>query len=137
MIVYFDTSSLMKLYVAEPGSDAIDELASRADAIITSAVAYAECRAAFARLRRVGDIKPAEAKRLAGRLDDDSHRFTVIDVTDSLATRAGELADRFDLRGFDAIHLASFELVLSRADDDDMQFSSADDRLARAAARLG
>jgi hypothetical protein len=55
-----------------------------------------------------------------------------------LARRAGELADRFTLRGFDAIHLASFELILQRASaEEDVQFSTADDRLARAARRLG
>ena len=54
------------------------------------------------------------------------------------ARRAGHLADRFNLRGFDAIHLASFELVLERAgDEDEVIFSTADDRLARAARRLG
>jgi hypothetical protein len=42
------------------------------------------------------------------------------------------------LRGFDASHLASFELVLERAgNDDEVLFSTADDNLARAARRLG
>lgn len=42
------------------------------------------------------------------------------------------------LRGFGAIHLASFELVLERAgNNDEVLFSTADDNLARAARRLG
>jgi hypothetical protein len=40
-------------------------------------------------------------------------------------------------RGFDAIHLASFEPVLERAgDEDNVMFSTADHTLARAARRL-
>lgn len=137
MTVYFDTSSLVKLYIAEPGSEAVADLVARADMLTTSSVAYPESRAAFARLRRVGDISRADTSQLAERLDRDWHRFATLEVTDVLAHRAGRLADRFDLRGFDAIHLASFELLLERADDEDVRFSSADDRLTRAAKRLG
>jgi len=73
---------------------------------------------------------------LVGRLDADWQKFHAIEVTETLARRAGHLADRFSLRGFDAIHLASFELLFERADDEDVRFSSADASLERAARRL-
>ena len=60
----------------------------------------------------------------------------VLPLTDSISRSAGDLADRFELRGFDAIHLASFVEVLARAGDEDVQFSSFDDRLNRAARKL-
>ena len=59
------------------------------------------------------------------------------ELNETLGRSAGALADRFGLRGFDAIHLASFQELLTRADDEDVRFSSADARLARAAMRLG
>lgn len=137
MILYLDTSSLLKAFMDEPGSATIVELMQGAGQLTTSVVAHAEGRAGFARLRRMGDITATEARQLAGQFETDWHRLAAIDVTGDLARRAGELADRFNLRGFDAIHLASFELVLERAGEDEVMFSTADDTLARAARRLG
>lgn len=57
----------------------------------------------------------------------------VIDVIESLARRAGELAELCALRGYDAIHLASAEAIL---DDGDVMVVS-DTRLAEAAATIG
>ena len=52
MILYLDTSALVKLYVRERGSAQVRAHVNNADVIATSVVAYAEARAAFARLRR-------------------------------------------------------------------------------------
>jgi uncharacterized protein len=138
MTVYLDTSSLVKLYVEEAGSDLTTMLIADADVVACSTVTYAECRAALARRRRERTLRASDLSVIIARFDADWHRFVTLDVTNPLAVRAGELADRFNLRGFDAIHLASFELVLDRAgDEDDVTFSTADDTLARAARRLG
>jgi len=138
MTVYLDTSSLVKLYVDEIGSDHVAMLVSDADVVACSTVAYAECRAALARRRRERTLSAPDLRGIVVRFDADWARFVTIDVANPLTRRAGELADRFNLRGFDAIHLASFELVLERADgEDDVTFSTADDTLARAARRLG
>ena len=137
MTLYLDTSSLVKLYVEEGGSAEVAILVAQASLISISAVGYAECRSGLARRRRGRAMSASVHSALVARLDADWSRFHTIDVDEVLAHRAGHLADRFDLRGFDAIHLASFELLLQRADDEDILFSSADDRLTRAAKRLG
>ncbi len=137
MKLYLDTSSLVKLYVDEPGSDDVALLAGQATTIVSSIVAYAEARAAFGKLRRVKAITADGAAEAANRLDADWSRFVTVGVSEDLARRAGFLADRFALRGFDAIHLASFELVLERAGVDDVHFSSADEALTKAAKKLG
>jgi uncharacterized protein with PIN domain len=53
--------SLVKLHVEEEDSADIQELVGDADVVVTSALAYAEARAGFARRRR---------ERLIGRLAD-------------------------------------------------------------------
>ncbi len=61
-----DTSSLVKLYVEEVGSDEVRELVSQAAVVATSIVAYPETHAALTRLRRSGDLTArsfAAAKR--------------------------------------------------------------------------
>jgi uncharacterized protein (TIGR03435 family) len=45
--LYLDTSSLVKLYVAEPGSDNVRDLVADADVVATSAIAYVEIGADF------------------------------------------------------------------------------------------
>ena len=50
MTLYLDTSSLVKLYVAEPGSDAVRGLVTQASVVATSGIAYPETRAAHCRL---------------------------------------------------------------------------------------
>ena len=42
MILYLDTSSLVKLYVQEAGSEDVQELVEKARLVVTSQVAYPE-----------------------------------------------------------------------------------------------
>ena len=58
MTLYLDTSSLVKLYVEEAGSDHVASMVAEAEVVVTSTVAYPESRAAFARLRRDGALSP-------------------------------------------------------------------------------
>ena len=52
MILYLDTSSLVKLYVEEPGSEHVWQRVELATSVATSTVAYPETRSALARRRR-------------------------------------------------------------------------------------
>ena len=52
MTLYLDTSSAIKLYVLEAGSDVVHALVDDAAVVATSAITYAETRAGLARLRR-------------------------------------------------------------------------------------
>ena len=54
-------------------------------------------------------------------------------LDEELAVRAGELAEAFALRGYDAVHLASAEAIA----DADTVLVTADRDLASAAASLG
>jgi uncharacterized protein with PIN domain len=58
--LYLDTSSLVKLYVDEAGSEDVRDLVAQAAVVATSIVAYPETRAELARLRPSGDLSPAK-----------------------------------------------------------------------------
>jgi predicted nucleic acid-binding protein len=137
MTAYLDTSMLVKLYFDEPDSDEVLALINAADAVVTSVVAYAEARAAIGRRRRERLMSRTEAASAVQQLDADWPHFVRIPIDDGLARSAGRLADAHGLRGYDAVHLASLEVVLKHSDDEDVRFSCADTRLARAAGRLG
>ena len=69
MILYLDTSALVKLYVQEPGTDAVKAWVAEAEAAATSWVAYAETRAAFARARREGVTAPERHQERIGQFN--------------------------------------------------------------------
>jgi len=135
--VYLDTSDLVKLYVDESGSAGIQTLIDQAEVVATSVLAYTEARATFARRRRERLMTTAEAKAAVRQLDADWPRFVAIVCDGELARAAGRLADEHGIRGADAVHLASYEELVARCDDEDLRFSSADDKLTRAARGLG
>jgi uncharacterized protein with PIN domain len=57
MILYLDTSSLLKLYVEEPGTSEVQSRVELADVVATSVIAYPEAHAAVARGR--GTSRPS------------------------------------------------------------------------------
>lgn len=136
MIVYLDTSALVKLYVSEEGSRTLRAFASRSEALATSVLAYAEARAAFARLLRGGGTNPRQHKRRLHRLNLDWDDYVRIDLTPELARAAGDLAELHGLRGFDSIHLAS-GLWLKERSASGLAFAAYDRRLHSAAALAG
>ncbi len=132
MILYLDTSSLVKLYVEEDESSKVDALVRSSDLTATSIIAYAETRAAFARRFREKAFEKVEYDRIKEHFEGDWARYFVLNVTGDLVFLAGDLAEKHSLRGFDSIHLAS-ALTLQRTIDSPLIFSCFDDRLEKAA----
>ena len=71
MTLYLDTSSLVKLYIAELGSDAVRRLVDQAAVVTTYGIAYPETRAALARRRRERALTPAAFTRATRGFEDD------------------------------------------------------------------
>lgn len=131
MILYLDTSSLVKIFVEEDGSREVRELVDQATWVSTSVIAYPESRSAFARQLREGALAPKEHSRVRVSLEENWRAFLVLQVTDEIRQRAGDLAESFALRGFDSLHLASYlELVKLESPT---RFSCYDERLRLAA----
>lgn len=135
MTLYLDTSSLVKLYVAESGSDGVRAHVRRATIVATSMIAYPETRAALARRRRERAFRPAAFAAAKRTFEDDWPKYLAVQVTDALCREAASLAERYALRGYDSVHLASFIEVARHAGIPDTEFSSFDDRLNGAARR--
>jgi predicted nucleic acid-binding protein len=128
VILYLDTSALVKLVVEEPGSDAVDALVATTEYAVSSVIAYAECRSAIARGAKAGRVDAAAAVR---SLDQVWGSVQTLDVDLRLSARAGELAGLHLLRGMDALHLAT---ALEIAEPDHpVAFATFDRALARAA----
>src|SRR5260370_34635370 len=100
MIAYLDTSSLLKLYVEEKGREVVVTLVERADSVATSRVTYAQARAALARLYRNGSIAASALRTSVSQLDERWPGYGIVEVTEELVRRAGNLAERHSLRGY-------------------------------------
>ena len=131
MIVYLDTSSLVKLYVEESESSKVDDLVKSSEVTATSLVAYAEARAAFARRYREKAFSSDEYNRMKEVFNKDWSRYLILSVTEDMIRLAGDLTEKHALRGFDSIHLAS-ALTLRQELSSPIVFSCFDDNLQKA-----
>lgn len=136
MILYLETSNLVKLYVKEKDSDRIKKIVEQAGVVATSVIAYAETRAALARKRREKGIEEKGYRRIKKEIDRDWENYFILNLTDEVAKSSGDLAEKYGLRGFDALHLAS-ALLLKKEVSLSVAFSSSDIKLSRAAEREG
>jgi predicted nucleic acid-binding protein len=134
--LYCDSSALVKLYVLEPQTEEVQRQVRAASAVATSAVALVEIRAALSRQHREGRLARESLNTAKRQLIEDWSDLLVILPTDELVRTAADLAERHGLRALDGVHLASFQQLLERTDDE-VEFSSFDDRLNRAARKLG
>ena len=136
MILYLDTSALVKRYFAEPYTDEILLLWRQATGIITSAVAYAESMAAFNRKKREVSLYEAVIRSVVSGFHKGWAGFIRVEVTADLNRHIDRLVDRYSLRGFDTIHLASSILVHERLAGD-LIFACFDQKLLLAAQSEG
>lgn len=131
MIIYFDTSTLIKLVIDEDGSDQAEVLWQSADALASARLIVVEARAALAaahRGRRLSSRQFIAAKAVLADLVEDLH---LVEVPKELVDDAAEFAEDEALRGYDAVHLAAAVLVGATV------LASADVALGAAAARQG
>lgn len=136
MILFCDTSALVKLYIVEPESTALKALMAEAEAVAVCRIAWAETHAALSRrAREVPEDAPAIEHAKSALAADWSH-FVVLEITQSLVERAGEYADTFALRGYDSVQLAAAAEAASIAQTP-VTFACFDARLNKAAKVLG
>jgi predicted nucleic acid-binding protein len=111
VIAYFDTSAVMPLLIAEPGSDRAASLWDGADRVVSVRLVYPEARAALAQAERLGRLTARQLRNAVTGFEALFEQIDLVEVDDVLARRAGELAEVRQLRGYDAVHLAAADRV--------------------------
>lgn len=138
MILYLDTSALVKLYSEEAASGLVRAAVADATAVATHVIAYVEARAALARKVREKALPASQWAQCKADLDADWLMLEIIGIDDPLRLRAAELAEHYGLRGFDSLHLAAAEFAFDvAASRDGFRFAVFDRRLRDAAAARG
>jgi predicted nucleic acid-binding protein len=134
-VYYLDTSALVKLYVEEPGTSVVIDLASDLDndrlAILD--LARIEFRAAVRRRERSEDIAPAQASQLLSQFEEHlAEIFSTQPSNASVVEEASRLLDQHPLRAYDAVQLAG-AIVLKASGLPELTFVCADKQLIQVA----
>lgn len=136
MILYLDSSALVKRYVAERGTREVAETISAAPVIGTAAITRAEVSAALAKAVRVGALSQQKAASARDALHQDWPTLVRVQISESLVTRADDLAWDIGLRGYDAVQLAC-ATVFKEGLDTEIVLATFDQQLWDAAVQRG
>ena len=140
---YFDSSALVKRYVAETGTNWVIGICAASDGhvLYTVRISGAEIAAALFRRVRMGSLTASDAQAVAMQFKADfRNRYQIVEVTEQVIDSAMTLAEKHGLRGYDSVHLAAaLELQVARASLSlsSITFVCADDELNVAAAAEG
>jgi len=136
MILYLDTSALVKRYFKEEYSDEVISRWQEAEEIVTFSVAYVETMACFYRKKREAKLTHGFIGEITELFHTDWGSFIRVEVNDELNQYIDMVVSKHPLRGFDAIHLAS-ALVIHERLPEDFLFVCFDNKLAFAAHEEG
>lgn len=135
MMLYLDTSAVVKLYVTEDDSAQVQAWVDEARILLTASITYAEARAALAQSRRSGILSATGLRGAVMELDSAWAGYNAVEINEALVRRAGRLAEAHALRGYDAVQLAA--ALQARAGEDAYRFAAFDAHLNEAAVREG
>ncbi len=137
--MFGDSSALVKLYADERDADEVRRLAQ----VVAARVARVEVPAALWRKHRTGELSVEDTATLVRAFEVDwlgpapgQGRFAVMTLTDQMLNDAAGLCATDELRGYDAIQLATAEAARV-ADPGCDSFACFDGDLRSAAARRG
>jgi predicted nucleic acid-binding protein len=135
VILFCDTSALMKLLVDEAQSDQMRQISSTVDAIGVCRISWAETMAALSRLQREDPISNEDLEQARQHLIQSWNTFTIVEVSQPVMETAGRFADAFALRGYDSVQLAAAHELQINAEQT-VLFACYDRRLNQAAQLL-
>ena len=136
MNLYIDTSALIKHYIAEEGSDYVNDLINGASIIATGLITRAEMAAGINRLLRMNFITREHYSVVLRDFRSDWKHYERIMITEEIVARADSLTCEYTLRGYDAVHIAC-SLIWQDALSFPVAVLTYDDELMRAAKKAG
>lgn len=136
MIIYLDSSAIVKRYIEEAGTSAVNSLFSETNNIGTNLVARAEVAAGFMRAARIHLISRDDALSALEKFRSEWESYQRLSVTEATVLRADDLVTQYDLRGYDAIHLAA-AVIWQEAIGEIITLATFDQKLWEAAKEYG
>lgn len=132
MMLYVDSSALVKKYVLEAGSDRVLKLLAQSGMAVTSKLAYPEILSGLGRKQREKGITEKDYREALVDFESDWLALLVIEFQDELLPLIKQLTTKHSLKGADLVHLAS-ALWLQKATKEKVTFVASDIQLLHAA----
>src|SRR5688572_25051940 len=110
-VAYFDSSVLAKTYIRESGSDKGRQLV-RTRPVMTSSIAGVELCSAFRRNLTACALDERAHAAITKRFSQHRQKFRLVELTVTVLEKAERYVAEFDVRAFDAIHLASAMIMV-------------------------
>ena len=111
MTAYFlDSSGLVKRYAKEKGTAFVINLLkpSGQNQLYAARIAFVEVISALARRKRGGSLDAAQFAKSSSRFRRlYKKQFRILEIDEPVADEAARLAERYFLRGYDAVQLAA------------------------------
>ena len=107
MKVFFDTSTLTKRYLYEPGSLRVQEMLAKIDQIIVAPTFLTEFAVLIHRRYREKDLTSEQMELLKQYMAEDIGSFEIVSWSDELVGHTLDLAEKYPLATLDIIQLAS------------------------------
>lgn len=108
--LFFDSSSLVKRYATETGTNWVFSLVRPAagNRLYLARITGVEVIATLTKRMRVGSLTTNAAAKAVNRFEREfSNRYVLVETTPPIIRTAMDLAKRYTLRGYDAVQLAS------------------------------
>lgn len=107
MILYLDTSAVVKLFIRETGTDYLQGLFAPAGVFGTSRICQPEFSAALSKSVRMGICPTGTSEGALKEFTRIWSSVIKVDADAGVLGSAADLAWEHGLRGYDAVHLAS------------------------------
>jgi len=143
MIYYCDSSAIVKIYLEEAGSAFMRNLRRKASigSLLVNMIAGAEVLSALYRRFRSGDLAPEILSGARKDFERDyAEFFSRFPVSDTVIQLAMRLIEKYPLRGYDSVQLATamnFQNALRMSNGQEVAFVGSDKVLNHAAASEG
>lgn len=129
MRVFFDTSTLVKKYIDEPGSVELDELMEKVSQVVVSSIYEIEIFSFINRKIREKEISPSDIDEVKKEVRVDYDLFETVIFSSVVRQKAIDLLEQCPLASLDSIQLAS--ACIAQAD----MFVTSDKQLFKYASR--
>ena len=135
MSLYAESSGVLAWLLDEESAPSIRRLLSNADFVVASDLTLIECDRVLHRAVHIGELSEVEGADRRAQLVTVAAHWHVLRVGSEIVDRARQPFPGEPIRTLDAIHLAS--ALVARAATVGLQLLSLDDRVRKAAIRLG
>jgi predicted nucleic acid-binding protein len=133
--LYAESSAVLAWLLDEMSGPEVRQLLIAAEAVVTSDLTLIECDRVLLRASALGELTEGEAADRRAYLTTAASQWHLLRMSPEIVDRARQPFPGEPIRTLDAIHLAS--ALVARSAVAGLELLSLDDRIRRAARRLG